>query len=69
MKEAMSCETQSYRMPWTLEVRNIATGELMTTRTSMNRSTSVSTIGWPKGLYVVKVIVDKEELIEKMVIR
>jgi hypothetical protein len=69
MKEAMSCETQSYRMPWTLEVRNIATGELMTTRTSMNRSTSVSTIGWPKGLYAVKVIVDKEELIEKMVIR
>lgn len=55
--------------PWTLEVRNIATGELMTTRTSMNRSTSVSTIGWPKGLYAVKVIVDKEELIEKMVIR
>lgn len=55
--------------PWTLEIRNVTTGELMTTRTSMNRSTSVSTLGWPKGLYAVKVIVDKEELIEKMVIR
>ena len=55
--------------PWTLEIRNVTTGELMTTRTSMNRSTSVSTLGWPKGLYVVKAIVDKEELTEKVVIR
>lgn len=54
-------------LPWTLEIRNATTGELMTTRNSTSRSTTISTAGWPKGMYVVNVTVGKETWSEKIV--
>ena len=54
---------------WTIEVRSAATGELMTTQSSTNRSETISTIGWPKGIYVVKVTIGKEELTEKVIVK
>ena len=53
---------------WMVEIRNATTGELMATRSSSNRSESISTAGWPKGIYVVKVTIGKEELTEKVII-
>ena len=53
--------------PWTIEIRNATTGELMATRASTTRSTTITTAGWPKGMYVVKVTVDKETWSEKIV--
>jgi subtilisin family serine protease len=54
---------------WTIEVRNATTGALMVTRSSTNRFETISTIGWPKGIYIVKVTIGKEELTEKVIVR
>jgi len=53
---------------WTVEVRNATTGELMVTCSSMSRSETISTAGWPKGIYIVKVTIGKEELTEKVLV-
>ena len=60
----------SLDQPWTLEVSNALTGTLMATRSSMSsRSTTISTAGWPKGMYVVRVTIGNEVLTEKVVIK
>lgn len=55
--------------PWTIEVRNATTGVLMASQSSTSRSETISTAGWPKGIYVVKVTVGKEVLAEKVIVR
>ena len=55
--------------PWTIEVINAATGQVMATQSSTSRSETISTAGWPKGIYVVKVTIGKEELTEKVMIK
>ena len=45
--------------PWTIEVRSAATGELMINQTSASRSETIATIGWQKGLYIVKATIGK----------
>ena len=55
--------------PWKVEISNATTGELMTTRSSTSRSATISTAGWPKGMYVVRVTVGKEVLTEKVVVK
>lgn len=54
---------------WTLEVRNASTGVLMATQSSTCRSESISTVGWPKGVYVVKATIGDEELTEKVIVK
>lgn len=54
---------------WTVEVRSVTTGQLMATQSSTSRSESISTVGWPKGIFVVKVIIDKEVLTEKVIVK
>lgn len=56
-------------VPWTMEIRNATTGELMATKISTNPAATVSTSGWSKGLYVVKVTVDKEVFREKILVK
>ena len=55
--------------PWTVEIRNATMGELMATQSSTSRSTTISTAGWPKGMYVVRVTVGKEVLTEKVIVK
>jgi hypothetical protein len=55
--------------PWTLEVRSATTGELKVLRSETSKSASVSTLGWPKGIYIVKATWGKEELTEKFVLK
>lgn len=54
---------------WTVEIRNATTGALMTTLFSTSLSETISTAGWPKGIYAVKATVDKEELTEKFLVK
>ncbi|MBP5800376.1 MAG: T9SS type A sorting domain-containing protein, partial [Prevotella sp.] len=54
---------------WTVEVRSATTGQLMATQSSTSRSETISTAGWPKGIYIVKVTVGKEVLTEKVVVK
>lgn len=55
--------------PWTIEVINATTGRVMATQSSTSRSETISTAGWPKGIYVVKVTIGKEELTEKVIVK
>ena len=59
----------AYDLPWTIEVHNAETGELKVTLSSTNRSESISTAGWSKGVYIVKVTIGKEELTEKIIVQ
>jgi hypothetical protein len=59
----------TFDQPWTIEVRNATTGALMATRSSTSRSSTISTIGWPKGIYIVKVTIGKEVLTEKVIVK
>ena len=54
---------------WTVEVRNVTTGALMATLSSTSRSEIISTVGWPKGIYVVKATIGDEELTEKVIVK
>lgn len=54
---------------WTIEVRNVTTGQLMAIRSSTNRSETISTAGWPKGIYVVKATIGKEVFTEKVIVK
>ena len=60
---------RGFTEPWTLEVINAETGRVMATQSSMNRSETISTTGWPKGVYIVKVTIGKEELTEKVMVK
>lgn len=42
--------------------------KMMTTRKSTSRSLTVSAAGWPKGMYVVNVTVNKEVMTRKVVV-
>lgn len=55
--------------PWTLEITSATTGGVMVKQSSTSRSETISTAGWPKGIYVVKVTIGKEELTEKVLVK
>lgn len=61
--------SSSFDQSWLIEVRNLTTGQLMTTRSSTSRSESISTAGWPTGVYVVKVTIGEEVLAEKVIVK
>jgi hypothetical protein len=54
---------------WTIEIRNATTGELMATQSSTSRSATISTLGWPKGIYIIKVTIGKEMHTEKFIVK
>ena len=68
-KEGTSDKGWSFDLPWTIEVVNTETGRVMATQTSTSRSETISTVGWSKGIYIVKVTIDKEELTEKVIVK
>lgn len=55
--------------PWTVEIISASTRQVMASLSSTSRSETISTAGWPKGIYVVKVTIGKEELTEKMIVK
>ena len=56
-------------LSWTVEIRSATTGELKATRNSTSRSETISTAGWPKGIYIVKVTIGKDVLTEKVIVK
>lgn len=64
-----SPESRGIDQPWTVEVRNATTGRLMATQSATGRSATVSTAGWPKGIYIVKATIGNEVLKEKVTVR
>lgn len=54
---------------WTIEVLNATTGVQMTSLSSTSRSVSISTSGWPSGIYIVKVTIGKEVYTEKVIVK
>lgn len=69
MSFIIECKDSTPDESWTLEIINAATGQVMATQSSKNRSETISTVGWPKGIYIVKVTIGKEELTEKIMVK
>ena len=59
----------TFDQSWLIEIRNATTGTLMTTKSSSSRSETISTAGWPNGIYVVKATIGNEVLTEKVMVR
>ena len=55
--------------PWTIEIINTESGRVMATLSLASRSETISTAGWPKGIYIVKVTNAKEEFTEKVMVK
>ena len=64
-----SSKSLTIDLPWTIEICNASSGVVMATQSSTSRSVSISTSTWPKGLYIVKATVGKEELTEKVIVK
>ena len=54
---------------WQYEIWSSAMGTLKTAQTVSSRSTTISTAGWPKGVYIIKAKIGKEEVTEKIVVK
>lgn len=59
----------SIDQPWSYEIRSTTRGELKMSGTVNSRSTTISTAGWPKGIYIIKATIGKEETTEKIIVR
>lgn len=68
-EDGESSMSSDFDQHWTLEIRNATTGELMATRSSTSRSTTISTAGWAKGMYVIRVTIEEEVLTEKVIVK
>jgi hypothetical protein len=55
--------------PWTIEIINTSTGIVMNTLNPTSHSESISTVGWAKGIYIVKAAIGEEELTEKVIVK
>ena len=54
---------------WQYEIWSSAMGTLKASQTVNTRSTTISTAGWPKGVYIIKARIGKEEVTEKLVVK
>ena len=64
-----SSKSPALDMPWSVDICNTTSGVVMATRSSTDRSVSIPTSTWPKGVYAVKATVGKTELTEKVVVK
>jgi Zn-dependent metalloprotease len=64
-----SSKDKNVHQPWTIEVCNALTGKQMSVLSRTGQLTTVSTAGWPKGMYVVKVTIGKEVFTEKVMVK
>ena len=62
-------ESVSENQTWTLEVICATTGEIVASRDVKGNSASLNTVGWKRGIYVVRATIDKEVLTEKIQVK
>lgn len=61
--------SHSIDQPWSYEIRSATRGDLITSGIVNSCSTTISTIGWPKGIYIIKATIGKEETTEKIIVK
>ena len=54
---------------WALEVYNTTSGKKVLCEEIKGSSYTINTTGWEKGIYIIKAVIGKEELSEKIVIK
>ena len=59
----------SIEQPWSYEIRSATRGDIKASGKVYSSSTTISTAGWPKGIYIVKATIGKEETTEKIIVR
>lgn len=62
-------KTMAIEQPWSYEIRNASMGALKASKSISTRYTTISTAGWPKGIYIIKARIGKEEVTEKIVVK
>jgi len=62
-------KTMAIEQPWSYEIRSASMGALKASKSINTRSTTISTVGWPKGVYIIKAKIGKEEVTEKIVVK
>ena len=62
-------KTKAIEQPWSYEIRSASMGALKASKSINTRSTTISTAGWPKGVYIIKAKIGKEEVTEKIVVK
>ena len=65
----VALKSVSYSKSWTLEVYGASTGRKMFAKCLDGNSATLSTLGWPKGMYVIKAIVGDELYAGKVMIK
>ncbi len=68
-EEEHSMSEAFLELPWNMEIRHVATGRLMFSKSANSHVLEVSTEGWSKGIYVVKATVGKEVLTETIIVK
>lgn len=59
----------SIEQPWSYEIRSATRGDIKASGKVYSSSTTISTAGWPKGIYIVKATIGKEATTEKIIVR
>lgn len=54
---------------WDVEISNPITGQIIYRSSSKDCQTSISTIGWPKGTYIVKTTISNKMTTQKVVVK
>lgn len=68
-EDAVATKSLMHDQLWSYEIRSATMGDLKTSKKVNSRSTTISTTGWPKGIYIIKAIIGKEEATEKIVVK
>ena len=67
-QKSEAADSDSMLSSWKYDIINSVSGEIMVTASSTARSALVSSIGWPDGMYVVKITVGDEVITGKIII-
>lgn len=67
--DVKALKTMATEQPWSYEIRSASMGTLKASKSINGRSTTISTAGWPKGIYIIKAKIGKEEVTEKIVVK
>jgi subtilisin family serine protease len=59
----------SIEQPWSYEIRSATRGDIKASGKVYSSYTTISTAGWPKGIYIVKATIGKEDTTEKIIVR
>lgn len=68
-EEGDALRSSSIDQPWSYEIRSATRGDLKASGIINSRSITISTAGWPKGIYIIKATIGKEDTTEKFIVR